>query len=188
MIRLLLVVALLCAAWAAPAAVTRCEGHYTYIGLDADTKPTAPQVCDRFKESDTGDTFIWSGSAWVADNLPVSQATVTSGENQTLNTVETSVAGPGSSATANITTATSTEVCDPTGAGASEMVGFYVNSTSSGTIRFFDDADGTCSSSAKGGVITPAVGWHWYPVPFTTAICVLTASTIDVTVEYRCAD
>lgn len=83
MMRLLLTLALLCAAWAAPAAVTRCEGHYTYIGLEADTKPTAPQVCDRFKESDTGDTFIWSGSAWAADNLPVSQATLTAGEDQT---------------------------------------------------------------------------------------------------------
>lgn len=110
------------------------------------------------------------------------------GENQTLDIVETSIAGPGSSASANITTATSTEVCDPTGSGASEVVGFYVNSTTSGTIRFYDDADGTCSSSAKGGVITPAVGWHWYPVAFSTAICALTANTIDVTVVYRCAD
>lgn len=121
-------------------------------------------------------------------NQAVTLATTVSGENQTLDTLEVSLGGPDSAASANITTATSTELCDPTGDGASEVVGFYVNSTTSGTIRFFDDADGTCSSSAKGGVITPAVGWHPYPIPFSTAICALTANTIDVTVLYRCAD
>ena len=135
-----------------------------------------------------GATVSYFGAS-SPDHLGASLATLLSGENQTLNTLEVSLAGPGSAASANITSAASTEVCDPTGSGASEMVGFFVNSTSSGTIRFADDGDGTCSSGFKGGVITPAAGsWYPYPVPFTTAICVLTANTIDVTVVYRCAD
>lgn len=80
-----------------------------------------------------------------------------------------------------ISSATSTEVKE----GAGELIGFYVSSTSSGTITFYDDNDGTCNSSAKTGTITPAVGWHFLPLRFSTAICALTASTINVTVVYR---
>ena len=80
-----------------------------------------------------------------------------------------------------INSATSTELKK----GAGELVGFYVTSTSSGTITFYDDNDGTCSSGQKTGTITPAVGWHFLPLPFSTAICALTASTIDVTVIWK---
>jgi len=116
--------------------------------------------------------------------------TLQAGENQTLNMQEVSIAGPGSAVSANITQATaSNELCDISGGGQAETIGFYVNSTNTGTLRFFDDADGTCSSDAKGAAMTPAVGWHFYPVPFTTAICALTGGTgIDVTVVYRCSE
>lgn len=80
-----------------------------------------------------------------------------------------------------VNSATSTELKE----GAGEMVGFYVASTSSGTIVFYDDNDGTCSSGQKTGTITPAVGWHFLPIPFSTAICALTASTIDVVFVWK---
>lgn len=99
-------------------------------------------------------------------------------EDDTLNTCRVSLAGADSTL---VSSATSTELKE----GAGEMIGFYVNSTSSGTIVFYDDNDGTCSSGAVSGTITPAVGWHAYPVPFSTAICALTASTINVTFVWR---
>ena len=170
----------------------------TITGPSTDTKPVqGVRTGTRFIETDTQKTYRWTGSSdnpgtsadWTHLPEGVTLETTVSGENQTLGTLEVSLAGPGSAASANITSATSTEVCDPTGSGASETVGFFVNSTTSGTIRFADDGDGTCSSGFKGGAITPAAGaWYPYPVPFTTAICVLTANTIDVTVVYRCAD
>lgn len=36
-----------------------------YIGLAADTKPTAPPAGSLFYETDTGVTYIYDGSAWV---------------------------------------------------------------------------------------------------------------------------
>lgn len=38
--------------------------------------------------------------------------------------------------------------------------GFYVNSTSSGTVVF---REGGSSGTVLNGTITPAVGWHWFP-------------------------
>jgi hypothetical protein len=46
-------------------AVTRVPAANWYVGLKADTKPTAgvPEG-SRFYERDTGDEFIWDGTAW----------------------------------------------------------------------------------------------------------------------------
>jgi len=44
--------------------VTRIKRYY---GLSTDTKPTLAQgdAGSSFYETDTGDTYVWSGSAWV---------------------------------------------------------------------------------------------------------------------------
>jgi hypothetical protein len=75
------------------------------------------------------------------------------------------------SATANI--------CPRPGA----LLGFYVNSTSSGTIRFYDSAT-TTTAKVITNVITPAVGWHPLPVAFTDGLYAVIASTLDVTVVF----
>jgi len=105
--------------------------------------------------------------------------TQTAGENEELQLVSVAIGGE----SCLISTATSTECIDD--ANGHEVVGFYVASTTSGTIRFYDDDDGTCSTNDRSGVITPAVGWHFFPQKFANAVCVLTANTIVVNVVYR---
>ena len=65
---------------------------------------------------------------------------------------------------------------------SSVMAGFYVNSTSAGTLVF---RDGTASGVVLGGTITPAVGWHTYPFNFSKGIHVTVANTIDITISYN---
>lgn len=55
------------------------------------------------------------------------------------------------------------------------LLGFYVASTSSGTIVINDD------TTAKSGTITPAVGFHRFPASFGTSCKVTIANTISVT-------
>ena len=38
-----------------------------YLGLSTDTKPTNVQVGTILYETDTGKTFIYSGSSWVEE-------------------------------------------------------------------------------------------------------------------------
>lgn len=98
-------------------------------------------------------------------------------EDDTLNTCAVTLTG----SSTRVTTATSTELKE----GRGELVGFYIASTTGGTVAFYNDNDGTCSSSQVTGTITPAIGWHFAPLPFSTAICALTANTIDVTFVWR---
>ncbi len=68
--------------------------------------------------------------------------------------------------------------------GAGRLVGMYVNSTSSGTIKFWDN------TSAAGTVIfntiTPAVGYHNLGnVAFNTGLYATIANTLDVTLVYE---
>jgi hypothetical protein len=58
------------------------------------------------------------------------------------------------------------------------MAGFYVNSTSSGTIVF---RDGGASGTVVSGTITPAIGWHFFPVSFARSVHITIANTLDVT-------
>lgn len=62
------------------------------------------------------------------------------------------------------------------------LLGFYVHSTTSGTIVL---KDGGSSGTAISGTITPAVGFHRYPASFGTA-CYATigGSALDVTFFY----
>lgn len=58
------------------------------------------------------------------------------------------------------------------------LIGFYVNSTSSGTIVL---RDGGASGTALTGTITPAVGWHALPITYATDLHVTIANTLAVT-------
>lgn len=58
------------------------------------------------------------------------------------------------------------------------LLGFYVNSTSSGTIVL---RDGGASGTTLTGTITPAVGWHSLPITFATDLHFTEGGTIDVT-------
>lgn len=55
------------------------------------------------------------------------------------------------------------------------LIGFYVNSTSSGTIVINND------TTAVSGTITPAIGWHFWPAYFTASCKVTIGATISVT-------
>lgn len=63
------------------------------------------------------------------------------------------------------------------------MLGFYVASTTSGTIVLYDTAAAD-TSNAMSGTITPAVGWHAFPAEFNNGLRVVIANTINVTVFY----
>ncbi len=60
------------------------------------------------------------------------------------------------------------------------ILGFYVNSTTAGTIVI---RDGGSAGTALGGTITPSVGWNTYPAAITSAsgAYATIANTIDVT-------
>lgn len=59
------------------------------------------------------------------------------------------------------------------------LVGFYVNSTTGGTIVL---KDGSASAgSAISGTITPAIGWHFFPAACSTGIYATIANTLNVT-------
>lgn len=59
------------------------------------------------------------------------------------------------------------------------LLGFYVNSTTAGTIVL---RDGTLSSSAAiSGTITPAIGWREFPAEMPNGCYATIANTLDVT-------
>lgn len=58
------------------------------------------------------------------------------------------------------------------------LVGFYVNSTSSGTLVL---RDGGASGTVLSGTITPAIGFHAFPASFATDLHVTIANTLNVT-------
>lgn len=63
------------------------------------------------------------------------------------------------------------------------MLGFYVNSTTAGTIQFYDDA-ATATTAPITGLITPAVGWNELPITFASGLYVVIAATLNVTIVY----
>lgn len=64
-----------------------------------------------------------------------------------------------------------------TGSGAT-LIGFYVNSTTSGTIILKDGGSG---GTAKTGTITPAIGFHRFPATFPNGLGVTIGGTLNVT-------
>lgn len=60
------------------------------------------------------------------------------------------------------------------------LAGFYVASTSSGTITLYDNT--SAAAPQISGTITPAAGlFHPYPVDFQTGLYATISGTIDVT-------
>lgn len=60
-------------------------------------------------------------------------------------------------------------------AGACQLLGFYVNSTTTGTL-ILDDG-----GSAISGTITPAIGWHTFPAQIGSKLGATIANTLNVT-------
>jgi len=65
---------------------------------------------------------------------------------------------------------------------AGQLVGFYVNSTSSGTLVL---KSGGSSGTAMAGTITPAIGFHSFPAIFKYPLHATVGGTIDVTFFYN---
>ena len=62
--------------------------------------------------------------------------------------------------------------------GPCQLLGFYVNSTSSGTLVL---RDGGASGTVMCGTITPAVGYHPFPANVGTSLHATEGNTLDVT-------
>jgi hypothetical protein len=59
-----------------------------------------------------------------------------------------------------------------------QLVGFYVNSTSAGTIVL---RNGDSGGTAVSGTITPAVGWHFFPAALPAGGYATIGGTLNVT-------
>ena len=64
-------------------------------------------------------------------------------------------------------------------AAPGRILGFYVNSTSGGTVRIADYL--SAGSGYLGAAITPAIGWHKFPAELSVGGFVTISGTIDVT-------
>lgn len=62
------------------------------------------------------------------------------------------------------------------------FMGFYVNSTSGGTLVLKNGGSG---GTALGGTITPGIGYNAFPCGISGGLHVTIAGTIDVTFFYR---
>ncbi len=65
---------------------------------------------------------------------------------------------------------------------AGELLGVFVASSSSGTIKFWDSLAG--SGAVLINTFTPDLGWNPCPFSFTTGLFITVAGTIDYTVSY----
>jgi hypothetical protein len=67
--------------------------------------------------------------------------------------------------------------------GQGKLVGMYVNSTSSGTIKIYDSL--TQANTVINNTITPAIGWHNLgDGAFGVGLSVTIGGTLDVTLYY----
>lgn len=62
------------------------------------------------------------------------------------------------------------------------LLGFYINSTTGGTLVF---RDGGASGTVVSGTITPVIGFHRLPAYFITSAHVTVANTIDATFFFQ---
>jgi hypothetical protein len=62
-----------------------------------------------------------------------------------------------------------------------QVCGFYVNSTTGGTIIFYDAATAVTTTPVS-GTITPVIGWHAFPASMRTGCYVVIANTLNVTI------
>ena len=66
--------------------------------------------------------------------------------------------------------------------GACQLIGFYVNNTTIGTLVL---RDGGASGTVMSGTITPAIGFHRFPANVGTSLYATIAGTaLDVTFFY----
>ncbi len=63
-------------------------------------------------------------------------------------------------------------------AAGGALLGFYVNSTSSGTVVL---RDGGAAGAVLSGTITPAIGFHRFPASFGANLHVTVGGTLDAT-------
>lgn len=61
------------------------------------------------------------------------------------------------------------------------LLGFYVNSTNTGTIVLRSGAAGAASGTVISGTITPAIGFHRFPAYCVGGCHATIANTLDVT-------
>lgn len=64
------------------------------------------------------------------------------------------------------------------------LLGFYVNSTSSGTV-VIHDSNSASTNNAITGTITPAIGWNHFPAALSAGLRVVIGGTLDVTFFYK---
>lgn len=155
-----------------------------YVGLSTDTKPTSNQeIGVEFWETDTGKTYRWSGSSWIAVSL------VDSAGN--LNTsLGTNIAGEDVAADVlkvenrynyyNITSANTYAIKATSGF----LHSITVNTTAAGSIIAYDNTSGAAPiiATLKASVVE---GTYIYDVAFTTGLTIVTAAASDITVSYR---
>lgn len=68
--------------------------------------------------------------------------------------------------------------------GSGILVGMYVNSTSAGTIKFWDNT--SAASTVINNTITPAIGYHNLgSAAFNTGLYATIGGTLDVTLYYK---
>ena len=80
-------------------------------------------------------------------------------------------------------TATNVTATGAVCAVAARLIGFYVNSTSTGTIVI---KNGTASTGAAvSGTITPAIGYHHFPASCELGLYVTIANTLNVTLFWE---
>jgi hypothetical protein len=68
-------------------------------------------------------------------------------------------------------------------ASSGVLLGFYVNSTTAGTIQLYDDA-ATGTTTPISGVITPAIGWNALPVGFGNGLYAVIGGALNTTIIY----
>jgi len=62
--------------------------------------------------------------------------------------------------------------------GQCQLIGFYVNNTSSGTLVL---RNGGASGDVMSGTITPAIGFHRFPANVGNSLYATVGGTLDVT-------
>jgi hypothetical protein len=62
--------------------------------------------------------------------------------------------------------------------GPCQLIGFYVNNTSSGTLVL---RNGGSSGEVMSGTITPAIGFHRFPANVGVSLYATVGGTLDVT-------
>lgn len=67
-------------------------------------------------------------------------------------------------------------------AGRTKLAGFYVNSTTGGTLILKDGGSG---GTAKSGTITPGIGFHAFPGEFADTAYATISGTISITFFYE---